>query len=99
MLCPAIVGTKPTSLALKSMVRALAPVSTTVIRPLPLIQYCHSLTFGCQCISRMPPGLIVTMAEAIFCATGKLLESMMRTSPPAVFFVGAMDDALKVYLL
>jgi hypothetical protein len=64
-LWPAIVGTYPTSFALKSMVLAWAPVVTTVMRPLPRIQYCHSLTLGCQCISRMAPGLSVTMAAAI----------------------------------
>src|SRR5271156_4263331 len=99
MLWPAIVGTYPTSFALKSMVLALAPVVTTVMRPLPLIQYCHSLTLGCQCISRKPPGLIVTIAAAIFKAIGKLVESTTRVSPPAVFIVGGMLVILKVYLI
>src|SRR5580704_7780655 len=79
------------------MVLAFAPVVTTVIRPLPRIQYCHSLTLGCQCISRNPPGLMVTIAPAIPDATGKLPESTTRISPPAVFCVGSVAAIWKVH--
>ena len=57
---------------------------------LAFIQYCHSRTVGCQCISRIPPGLILSMAEAIPFAAGKLLEATLRVSPTAVFRVGVI---------
>src|SRR3984893_14412012 len=79
------------------MVRALPSFMTMVMRPLPASQNCHSLAFGCQCNSRMAPGLRVTIAAATFLDTGKLLESTIRTSPPGVFLVGAMAAILNVY--
>src|SRR5712692_777840 len=72
-------------------------VVKTVMRPLPLMYYCHSEAFGCQCSSRKPPGLTVTKAAAIFFAARKLRESTTRTSPPRVCFVGAIASILKVY--
>src|SRR5258707_6034239 len=81
---------------LKSMVTAFGPVLNTVMRPLPLIQYCHSSAFGCQCISRMPPGCTVTRAAAIFFETLKLLLSAIRTSPPFVCRVGFIEPREKV---
>src|SRR6202040_3077816 len=69
----------------------------TVMRPLPAIQYCHSEAFGCQCSSRIPPGLMVTKAAAIFFDARKLRESTMRTSPLLVCCVGAIVDILKAY--
>src|SRR5260370_13926220 len=71
------------------MVRARPPVAKTVIRPLPPKKYCHSSALGCQCSSGTPPGLTVTIAAAIFVATLKVLESMMRTSPLLLVTVGA----------
>jgi len=41
--------------------------------------------------------LMVTSAAAMFFDAGKLRESTMRTSPPEIFFVGAIDSILKVY--
>src|SRR5260370_18871928 len=72
-------------------------VVKTVMRPLPLMNYCHAEAFGCQCSSRKPPGLTVTKAEAIFFDARKLRESTMRTSPALVCFVGAIASILKVY--
>src|SRR5208283_858402 len=74
---------------LKSIVTALGPESKTVMRPLPLIQYCHSSALGCQCISRSPPGCRVTRAAAIVLETMKLLLSAIRASPP---FTGAEGE-------
>src|ERR1700761_2996567 len=91
-----MVETKPTSLAPKSMVRAFSSPGKTVMRPLPLIQYCHSLPFGCQCISRIQPGLTVTIADAIFADAGKFFESMIFTLPASFSLVGFMELALKV---
>src|ERR1700720_1126209 len=51
--------------AWKFVVIAAGPVLKTVARPVPLRMYSHSSALGCQCISRMPPGLIVTCAAAI----------------------------------
>src|SRR4029079_12653499 len=79
------------------MVGAVAPVVTTVIRPLPLIQYCHSAALGCQCISRMAPGLMVTMAAAMLLEIGKFVESTTRASPPGKLTVGCMAAILNVY--
>src|ERR1700728_2186273 len=45
----------------------------------------------------MPPGLMLTSEAAIFFDAGKLWESTMRTSPPEVFFVGAIVAILNVY--
>src|ERR1700738_5347018 len=78
------------------MVTAFGPVLKTVICPLPLIQYCHSSAFGCQCISRNPPGRTVTSAAAIVVDTVKLLLSATRTSPPLDSFVGADDPSRKI---
>src|ERR1700736_4280155 len=82
--------------ALKSMVTAFGPVLKTVICPLPLIQYCHSSAFGCQCISRTPPGRTVTSAAATVVETMKLPLSATRTSPPLVSFVGADVPSRKI---
>src|SRR5260370_33553727 len=76
---------------LKSMVTAFGRVLNTVMRPLPLIQYCHSSALGCQCISRMPPGCTVTRAAAVVFETLKLLLSAIRTSPPLVWRVGFIE--------
>src|SRR5260370_8801215 len=81
---------------LKSMVTAFGPVLNTVMRPLPLIQYCHSSALGCQCISRMPPGCTVTRAAAVVFETLKLLLSAIRTSPPLVWRVGFIEARGKV---
>src|SRR5260370_37152375 len=81
---------------LKSMVTAFGPVLNTVMRPLPLIQYCHSSALGCQCSSRMPPGCTVTRAAAIVFETLKLLLSAIRTSPPLVWRVGFIEAREKV---
>src|SRR6266851_7634659 len=81
---------------LKSIVTACGPLLNTVMRPLPLIQYCHSSAFGCQCISRTPPGRTVTSAAAIRVETVKLLLSAIRTSPPLDSFVGADDPSRKI---
>src|ERR1700741_2574892 len=78
------------------MVTAFGPVLKMVMRPLPLIQYCHSSAFGCQCISRMPPGCTVTRAAAVVFATLKLLLSAIRTSPPLVWRVGFIEAREKV---
>src|SRR5260221_12155221 len=63
------------------IVNACGPVLNTVMRPWPLTQYCHSSAFGCQCISRMPPGLIVSSAAAIVVDTLNVLLSAIRTLP------------------
>src|SRR3954449_9328357 len=68
------------------------------MRPLPLIQYCHSAALGCQCISRMAPGLMVTMAAAMLLETGKFVESTTRASPPGELSVGCIAPILNVYL-
>src|SRR6202012_4343006 len=68
----------------------------TDMRPLPDSQYCHSEECGCQCSSRKAPGLRVTKAAARCVETGKLRESTMRTSPPLVGLVGAMEAIWKV---
>src|SRR5258708_18645889 len=78
------------------MVTAFGPVLKTVICPLPLIQYCHSSAFGCQCISRTPPGRTVTSAAATVVETEKLLLSATRTSPPLDSFVGADVPSRKI---
>ena len=78
------------------MVAAFGPVLNTVMRPLPLIQYCHLSAFGCQCNSRMPPGRIVFKAAATVVATVKLLLSTIRTSPPLVRRDGSMEPIEKV---
>src|SRR6266404_5367198 len=82
--------------ALKSIVTAFGPVLKIVIWPLPLIQYCHSSAFGCQCISRMPPGWMVSNAAATVVETVKFLLSAIRTEPPFVSRVGAIDPSEKV---
>src|ERR1700730_4333753 len=81
---------------LKSMVIACGPVLNTVMRPLPLIQYCHSSAFGCQCISRTPPGRTVTSAAAIRVETMKLLLSATRISPLLDSFTGADAPSRKI---
>src|SRR5258707_6879988 len=82
--------------ALKSIVIAFGPVLNTVMRPLPLMYYCHSSAFGCQCISRTPPGRTVISAAAIVVETLKLLLSATRTSPPLDCLVAADDASLKI---
>src|SRR5713101_7570933 len=77
--------------ALKSIVTAFGPVLKTVICPLPLIQYCHSSAFGCQCISRNAPGRTVTSAAATVVETLKLLLSAICTLPLLVSLTGADD--------
>src|SRR6267154_5359187 len=81
---------------LKSIVTAFGPVLKIVMLPLPLIQYCHSSAFGCQCISRIPPGRTVTSAAAILVETAKLLLSAIRTSPALDCFIGADDPSRKI---
>src|SRR5258705_11870809 len=66
---------------LKSIVTALGPVLKTPIRPFPLIQYCHSSAFGCQCISRRAPGRNVTNAAATVLETVNVLLSAICRSP------------------
>src|SRR5216684_1668945 len=73
---------------LKSIVTAFGPVLKIVIVPLPLIQYCHSSALGCQCISRTPPGFIVSSAEATVVETLKLVLSARRMVPERVFLMG-----------
>src|ERR1700732_4222608 len=51
------------------------------MRAWPSIQYCHSLVLGCQCSSRIPPGLTSTSDAAIVRETGNTLESVIRTVP------------------
>src|SRR5258705_10600610 len=77
---------------LKSIVSTLGPVLNTPMRPLPLMKYCHSSAFGCQCICRNAPGRIVTSAAAMVVETLKVLLSAICTVPPFVWLVGA-DDA------
>src|SRR6202051_3814650 len=81
---------------LKSIVFAFGPVLNTGIGALPLMEYCHSSAFGCQCISRTPPGRTVTSAAAILVETMKLLLSAIRTSPASDCFVGVDDPSLKI---
>src|ERR1700688_2987292 len=81
--------------ALKSMVTAFGPVLKTVICPLPLIQYCHSSAFGCQCISRTPPGRTVTSAAATVVETLKLMLSATRILPPLDSLTGREDPSEK----
>src|SRR6201999_3126666 len=81
---------------LKSIVTAFGPVLKIVICPLPLIQYCHSSALGCQCISRMPPGWMVSNAAAIVVDTVKLRLSAMCTVPPLVSRAGAPDPSENV---
>src|SRR5229473_5437851 len=81
--------------ALKSAVWARGPASNTVMRPSPLIQYCHSSALGCQCSSRIPPGWTVTIAIATLVETLNVLESTMRTSPPFVRLVGGISIVRK----
>src|SRR5580698_966960 len=81
---------------LKFIVTAFGPVLKTVIVPLPLIQYCHSSAFGCQCISRMAPGRIVSSAAATVVATVKFVLSAICTVPPFVSLEGAIDPSEKV---
>src|SRR6202035_5814802 len=80
---------------LKSIVIACGPVLNTVMRPLPLIQYCHSSALGCQCISRTPPGLTVTSAAATVVETLKLLLSATRMSPALDCLTGCEDPSAK----
>src|SRR5258708_29591306 len=79
-----------------SIVIAFGAVLNTVMRPLPLIEYCHSSAFGCQCISRMPPGRTVTSVAAILVETMKLLLSAIRTSPASDCLVGVDDPSRKI---
>src|SRR4029077_6546339 len=73
---------------------AAGPVLKTVARPVPLRMYSHSSALGCQCISRMPPGLIVTRAVAIVFETWKFLLSALRTAPLFVSRFGAISPRL-----
>lgn len=41
-----------------------------------------TLTFGCQCSSLKAPGFSVTKVAAIVLLIGKLVESILRNSPP-----------------
>src|SRR5271169_7247713 len=82
--------------ALKFIVTAFGPVLKTLIVPLPLIQYCHSSALGCQCISRMPPGRMVSNAAATVVETVKFLLSAMCTVPPFVSRAGDPDASEKV---
>ena len=90
-------GNVPDIIGAESIVRALSPGKNTVMRPLPEIQYCHSEAFGCQCISRMCPGLMMSRPAATCLETGKFRESTMRTSPASLVAVGVIDLMRKVY--
>jgi hypothetical protein len=65
-------------------VMACGPVLKTVARQAPLRMYSHSSALGCQCISRRPPGLIVTIAAATVLDTRKLVGSVAN-SPSHVY--------------
>ena len=52
------------------------------MRARPRMKKDHSSALGCQCISRMPWGSTVTCAAATVLLMGKLLVSVIRTSPP-----------------
>src|ERR1700722_6464936 len=73
---------------------ACGPVLKTVGRPVPLRMYSHSSALGCQCISRMPPGLIVTCDAAMVLDTKKLLLSAIRTDPLFVSRFGCISPSL-----
>ena len=82
--------------ALKSAVWARGPASNTVMRPSPLIQYCHSSALGCQCSSRIPPGFTVSSAAAIVVETRKLVLSARRMLPERVFLMGFVSPSDQV---
>ena len=71
-------------LVLLSAVCARGPALNTVMRPSPLIQYCHSSAFGCQCMPRIAPGFSVSKAAAIEVETLKVVLSARRIEPEAV---------------
>src|SRR6476659_2013282 len=73
---------------------AAGQVLKTVARPVPLRMYSHSLALGCQCISRKPPGLIVTIDAATVFDTRKLVLSAIRTVPLLVSRFGAISPSL-----
>src|SRR5215472_17514346 len=78
--------------ARKSAVIAAGPVLKTVTRAAPLIKYAHSSAFGCQCISRRPPGFTVTRVAAIVFETRKLLLSAVCTVPLFVSRFGGLSE-------
>src|SRR5215471_14745613 len=70
---------------------AAGPVLKTIIRAEPLRKYAHSSAFGCQCISRRPPGFTVTRVAAIVLDTRKLLLSAIHTAPLFVSRFGGIS--------
>ena len=48
----------------------------------PLMTYCHSSRFTCQCSWRMPPGSSLTRAPAMSTEMGNPVTSATMTHPP-----------------
>src|SRR5271165_5252872 len=80
--------------ARKSAVIAAGPVLKMVVRAVPWRKYAHSSAFGCQCMSRRPPGFNVTRVAAIVFDTRKLLLSAIRTVPLFVSRLGGKSARL-----
>ncbi len=78
------------------MVLACGPVLNTVIRADPFRKYCHSSAFGCQCSSRILPGLTMTRAAATVLDAEKFVLSAMRTLPPLFSYTGLNSDRRKI---
>src|ERR1700722_9951411 len=66
------------------------------MRPSPLIQYCHSSAFGCQCISRMAPGFSVIRAAAVVVEILNVLLSTTWIEPLRLLLTGFEAPILKV---
>src|SRR5258708_9006650 len=81
---------------LKSAVWARGPALNTVMRPSPLIQYCHSSALGCQWSSLIPPGFTVSSAEAMVVETLKVVLSAKRMVPERVFLMGFVSPSDQV---
>jgi hypothetical protein len=73
---------------------AAGPVLKTVARPVPLRMYTPFVGVRCQCISRRPPGLIVTKAAAIALDTRKFVLSATLTIPLFVSRLGCISESL-----
>jgi hypothetical protein len=53
------------------------------MRPLPSMKYIHSSLFGCQCISRTPPGVRRMFTPASVVAIGNSRAVTSRAQPPS----------------
>src|ERR1700744_4992864 len=80
----------------KSRVTTFGPALNTPMRPSPLIQYCHSSAFGCQCISRMAPGWSVTRAAEGVVEALNVVLSTTWIVPLRLLLTGEEAPILKV---